>query len=90
MKKTQENYKQYALQLIDLLNKWDFLGVANMGVQDEYTDLVGPILSKLFEGINQKDLADFVWQIINKDYGLTNMPNGLSEFTFEVIDWWQS
>lgn len=90
MKKSQENYKKYALELVDLLNKWDFLEVTKYEISNEYTDLVGPILSKLYKGTNEEELSDFVWQRIKISYGIKNKPNNIEGFVSEVINWWKS
>ena len=89
MKKTQENYKQYALELIELLNKWDFLEVTKDGINDEYLDLVGPILSNLYKGVNKEELSEFISQKIKNSYGIKSEPYNLDTFITQVINWWQ-
>jgi hypothetical protein len=71
-----------------LLNDWDFLAAVVLGEDDEYTDLLEPIINKLKQNVDQKELASFLKEYITKKYGYT--PKFINENSERILKWWNN
>lgn len=73
-------------ELNNILNEWDFLGVVEAAVVDEYADILQPIINGLVKGVNQKDLTELIINFVSKHYG--DKPNRTDEVSKEILKWW--
>lgn len=64
------NWKRDGAELNKILNEWDFLHVVPFGVENEYLDLIDPILNAIYNNASQKELATIVCGTISRLYGL--------------------
>jgi hypothetical protein len=81
-----KKYKQDYPDLNDILNEWDFLDVVDEDNQDEYKDLIDPILSELEKRITQKELSEFIVNYIAESYSA--IPQYSFETAEKILKWW--
>lgn len=74
-------------QLNNILNEWDFLGVVEAGVMDEYSDMLQPIILSLEKGVNEKKLAESITNFVDKTYRCS--PSGAHELSKKILKWWR-
>ena len=86
--KATKNYQSECKELNSLLNGWDFLGVVDEDNQNEYEDLIIPILDALEKDIGQKELSEFIVNHISQRYGAT--PTGTYDFSLKLLKWWKA
>lgn len=82
-----KNYKKEYQELNKILNEWDFIGVVDEDNQDEYSDLINPILNNLEKDIKQKGLAEFIVNFVAQRYGMS--PTGTFEVSEKILTWWK-
>lgn len=74
---------------------WDVLGVyqddAGPGDDNEYDDLIAPVLRWLSEGVDATELSIRIVRFLRQDYGL-DYRDDLAErpFAQSLVEWWRS
>ncbi len=81
------NHKILSHELNQLLNEWDFIGVVEKDNQNEYLDLIAPIISKLQEDISNEELQLYLRVYITDTYGYT--PRNTDSFASKLLNWWK-
>lgn len=84
--KLKKEYLKHYKELNEILNEWDFLGVIDKDNQDEYTDIINPVLKALEKGVSQVELSEVIVNFVAKDYGYS--PSGTYEVSGKIIKWW--
>jgi hypothetical protein len=79
------------LELRAALNQWDPAGLIAVGApDDEYNDLVHPVLKALRNGGRSAEVAAVVGEIIRRDYELSFDDNVERPRARPVIEWFDA
>lgn len=76
-----------ALSVRAVLYAWDPIGVRDIGVgwpDDEYDDLILPVLSALADGTSVEQLAADLHAVVETDYGIPS-PHGCHAVARELL-----
>ncbi|GAA4679639.1 hypothetical protein [Frondihabitans cladoniiphilus] len=89
----REHFSAQELELAAILFDWDPIGLTAMGathVDDEYDDLVRPVLAELRRGVHHDSLAMELVSTIRRDYGLELRTRDTAAVAVRITDWWRA
>jgi len=75
-------------ELTSLVNEWDPAALVSAGAPaDEYECLVGPLLSRLSQGLSPGALAEWLRAHVTGHFGSCDVDT--EQFAHRVIDWYR-
>lgn len=80
--------RRLQLDLRDLVNQWDPLGVAEFAPEDEYDCLVGPLLSKLAGGADAAVIGEYLRHELEGHFGLDRYRVEVDATADRLVAWW--
>ncbi|WP_211588986.1 hypothetical protein [Allorhizocola rhizosphaerae] len=79
------------VDLRQMLNEWDFIGVREFSAHDdEYDCLLGPLLTSLASGADVKQVVSLLRDDIEGHFGLDSTSIDIAGFAAKVVVWWRS
>jgi hypothetical protein len=80
-----------ANELRNLLNDWDFIGVADPETNtDEYDCMIEPLLRSLSAGAGPGDIKRLLDDEITGHFGLSPVTAGTAPMAERLTTWWQT
>jgi hypothetical protein len=78
------------LKVLEVLRKWDPIGVISDHNQDEYDCCAAPIVRMLDAGIGAGDLAKYMTKVGTEHMGLTVVDEGITRICAqELVNFWK-
>lgn len=79
-------------ELVDLLNKWDPIGVepSKGGPKDEYDCFVIPLLSMLEANKSKDDISGFLINHLEEHIGLNAKYHKPEKFAEKIVRWYKN
>ncbi|MCF0093458.1 hypothetical protein [Micromonospora sp. MH99] len=75
------------LNLRQLLNQWDPIGVAETA-PDEYDCMLGPLLARLRGGAGRSEISEFLWHELENHFGLDPTRHEVGSAADRLVVWW--
>jgi hypothetical protein len=83
---TKEKSRKRWSELRALLNQWDFIGVMDVGIEDEYECMIGPLLLRLESGQTVAQISQFLEDNLRDHFGMHRVDD-LDAFAKRVKSW---
>jgi hypothetical protein len=76
------------LNLRQLLQRWDPIGVADFAPDDEYDCMIAPLLTRLLAGAGRSELKEFLGREMEDHFGLEPGRYEVDSFASRLVEWW--